>query len=58
MGNTPQDEDWITINQACAVAKVTRSTLYDWIAKDKVQTARTAGGHIRILKSSLIRPPA
>jgi len=44
---------WLTIQEACAEAKVTRRTIYNWLAKGKLVTQRTAGGSLRILASSL-----
>jgi excisionase family DNA binding protein len=46
----------VNIMQACAVAGVTRRTIYNWIAANKIQYVRTASGRIRIVEASLHRP--
>ena len=43
----------VSINQACARAGVSRRTIYTWIATDKVDYVRTAGGAPRIYADSL-----
>lgn len=47
----------VTIREACAEAKVSRRSIYNWIASGKVEYVRTAGGSIRIFADSLWRSP-
>jgi len=51
--DSPPRESWLTINEACAAAKVSRRTIYNWLRDGKVRVARTAGGAIRIDPGSL-----
>ena len=46
----------MTINQASLVSKVSRKTIYNWIAQQKVHAYETAGGQLRVCLESLIRP--
>lgn len=57
MGDT--EEVWLTIQEAMTLAKVSRRTIYHWLAKGKLDTRRTPGGYMRIAQSCLltIRPP-
>jgi excisionase family DNA binding protein len=43
--------------KACERVGVSRRTIYNWIAQEKVEYVRTAGGSIRIFEDSLWRPP-
>jgi excisionase family DNA binding protein len=43
----------ITIKQACALVGVSRRTIYNWMAKGRLDCVRTAGGNIRIYADSL-----
>lgn len=52
-----EPEVWLTIPQACELLHVHRRTIYNWLAKGKLTTRRTAGGTLRILKSSLWTEP-
>jgi excisionase family DNA binding protein len=45
----------VTILEACALASVSRRTIYSWIRTNKVEYVRTAGGAIRIFADSLWR---
>jgi excisionase family DNA binding protein len=45
----------LTILEAATSARVSRRTIYNWIAKGDVDVVRTAGGKIRILADSLWR---
>lgn len=47
-----------TINmvQACAMAGVSRRTLYYWMEQGKVEVLRTPTGRPRILADTLLRP--
>jgi len=47
----------VSIGKACELVGVSRRTIYHWIAAEKVQYTRTAGGGIRIFVDSLWRPP-
>jgi excisionase family DNA binding protein len=46
----------LTIVQASLLSKVSRKTIYNWIAQEKVHAFKTAGGQLRICANSLIRP--
>jgi excisionase family DNA binding protein len=46
-------DGYLTIEEARAVARVSRRTIYNWITAGKLVTQRTAGGALRILASSL-----
>lgn len=48
----------VTINQACALALVTRRTLYNWLHAGKLSFTRTAGGSVRIYEDSLHQGPS
>jgi excisionase family DNA binding protein len=45
----------LTIMKACEVVGVSRRTIYNWIAANKIEFVRTAGGSIRIYADSLWR---
>lgn len=45
----------ISIMKACALLSVSRRTIYNWMAKGKVETIQTAGGPKRIFIDTLIR---
>jgi excisionase family DNA binding protein len=45
----------LSIMKACEVVGVSRRTIYNWIAANKVEYVRTAGGSIRIFADSLWR---
>lgn len=45
----------LTILKACEVVGVSRRTIYNWIAANKIEYVRTAGGSIRIYADSLWR---
>ncbi len=51
------DRKTISIRRACALADVSRRTIYNWIARGKVEYVRTAGGSIRIFVDTLWRTP-
>ena len=44
-----------TIKEAMQLAQVSRRTIYNWMAREKVQYVRTAGGDVRIVRASLFR---
>lgn len=46
----------VSIRQACALAGVSRRTIYNWLAAGKLEYVRTAGGSVRIFEDSLWRP--
>jgi len=50
-----RETSWLTINEACDECEVTRRTIYNWIAKGRLEVRRTAGGTIRIAERSLWR---
>lgn len=45
----------VSIAEACALARVSRRTIYHWIALGKVDYVRTAGGSVRIVQSTLFQ---
>lgn len=45
-----------TILEACALAGVSRRTIYNWIDRDRIEYGRTISGSIRIVKASLFQP--
>lgn len=47
----------VTIMKACEMTGVSRRTIYNWIAANKVEYLRTAGGSIRIYVDTLWRGP-
>lgn len=47
----------VNIAQACAIAGVSRRTIYYWLQSNKVEWVRTAGGPIRIYADTLLRRP-
>ena len=47
----------ISIMKACELVGVSRRTNYNWIASEKVEYVRTAGGSIRIFVDTLWRKP-
>ena len=51
------DRKAISIMKACELVGVSRRTIYNWIASDKVEYVRTAGGSVRIFVDTLWRKP-
>lgn len=51
------DRQTVSILKACELAGVSRRTIYNWIARDRVEYLRTAGGSIRIFVDTLFREP-
>jgi hypothetical protein len=51
----PETDRKLTIQQAMKETGRSRRTMYNWISRGQVATIRDAGGHIRILASSLWR---
>src|SRR5688572_9729305 len=47
----------VSIMKACEMCGVSRRTIYNWIAANKVEYLRTAGGGIRIFVDTLWREP-
>ena len=47
----------LSIMKACEVVRVSRRTIYNWMAGGKVEYVRTAGGSVRIFADSLWRAP-
>lgn len=45
----------VNLVQACAIAKVSRRTMYYWLQLGKVEYVRTAGGALRIYADTLLR---
>ena len=49
------DRPRANIAQACAIAGVSRRTIYYWIEAGKIEYVRTASGSIRIYVDTLLR---
>jgi excisionase family DNA binding protein len=47
----------VSIPRACELVGVSRRTIYNWIAANKIQYIRTAGGSVRIFADTLWREP-
>jgi len=47
----------VSIMKACDMVGVSRRTIYNWIAANKLEYVRTAGGGIRIFVDTLWREP-
>lgn len=45
----------VSISRACEMTGVSRRTIYNWMANEKLQWIRTAGGSRRILVDTLFR---
>lgn len=45
----------VSIMQACALAGVSRRTIYNWLYAGKVEYLRTASGRVRIYADTLFR---
>ena len=52
------NQELLNINEAAALARVSRRTVYNWLQADKLEYVRTAGGAVRIVRSSLFRQDA
>jgi excisionase family DNA binding protein len=52
------DRKTVSIPRACELVGVSRRTIYNWIAGNKIQYVRTAGGSVRIFVDTLWRDPA
>jgi excisionase family DNA binding protein len=48
----------VNLMQACAIAGVSRRTIYYWLQLGKVEAVRTAGGALRIYADTLLRREA
>lgn len=51
------DRKTVSIPRACELVGVSRRTIYNWIASNKIQYVRTAGGSVRIFVDTLWREP-
>ena len=51
------DRKTISIMKACDLVGVSRRTIYNWIASNKIEYVRTAGGSVRIFVDTLWREP-
>jgi excisionase family DNA binding protein len=47
----------ISIMKACELVGVSRRTIYNWLASNKIEYVRTAGGSVRIFADTLWRDP-
>ena len=51
------DRQTVSIRKACDLVAVSRRTIYNWLARGKVEYVRTAGGSVRIFVDTLWRTP-
>jgi excisionase family DNA binding protein len=49
------EDSWLSVRDAMALSRVSRRTIYYWLAHGRLTVMRTAGGRLRILASSLFR---
>jgi len=54
---TRTERETVSIMSAAEAVGVSRRTIYNWIADNKVEYIRTAGGSIRIFVDTLWRDP-
>lgn len=54
---TPTDQ-WLTIEEVCRFLRVSRRTVYNWIAQGKLRPKRTPGGSCRIDRNTLLTDTA
>lgn len=54
---TTGDRRTVNILQAMELVGVSRRTIYNWMASNKIEFVRTAGGNIRIFEDTLWRLP-
>ena len=57
-GKTPDGRLWYSINEAAAVACVSRRTIYNWLKERKLEILRTPSGAARIAADCLLRRDA
>lgn len=50
---TDPQRQLVTIKEAAAIARVSRRTIYTWLAAGKLAYVRTAGGAVRIDANTL-----
>jgi excisionase family DNA binding protein len=53
----PLRRETVSLMKACELVGCSRRTIYNWIAANKVEYIRTAGGSIRIFVDTLWREP-
>lgn len=46
---------FLSIPEACAYTRVTRRTIYNWMAQGKLTVYRSAGGAVRLDPAELVR---
>jgi excisionase family DNA binding protein len=46
-------EPWVTIDEACRIAKVGRRSIYNWKDAGRIRWCYTVGGSVRIDPASL-----
>ena len=51
------ERDTVSLMKACELVGCSRRTMYNWIAANKVEYLRTAGGSIRVFVDTLWRNP-
>jgi len=49
------NRELMSVNGAAEICGVSRRTIYNWLAADKIQGIRTAGGCIRIYTDTLFK---
>lgn len=53
LASPARERPTVSIMKACEMVDVSRRTIYNWIADNKVEYIRTAGGSIRIFVDTL-----
>lgn len=48
------DRQSMSIREVCALAKVSRRTVYNWMSLKKIEWVRTAGGSVRIFTDTVL----
>lgn len=51
------DRQTVSIMKACEICSVSRRTVYNWIATNKVEFVRIPSGSIRIFVDTLFKKP-
>jgi excisionase family DNA binding protein len=49
------DRELLNITEAAETCGVSRRTIYNWLATNKIQAVRTAGGCVRVYADTLFR---
>lgn len=52
----PVDAVLLTVAEACALARISRRTLYNWRDRNRFDYVRVSSGGMRIIRASLFAP--